>query len=75
MSEPRKKPKRSLLHYAPYLMGVFVAVLLVHDIFGTHGYLAMRQKRGIAAGHAGFEERSGDDSEDRARRVWPGAAE
>jgi len=34
-----------LLHYAPHLMAVFVAVLLVHDIFGTHGYLAMRQKR------------------------------
>ena len=45
MSEPRKKSKKSLLHYAPYVMGVFVAVLLVHDIFGTHGYLAMRQKR------------------------------
>ena len=45
MSESRKKSKKSLLHYAPYLMGVFVAVLLVHDIFGTHGYLAMRQKR------------------------------
>ena len=34
-----------MLHCAPYLMGVFVAVLLVHDIFGTHGYLAMRQKQ------------------------------
>jgi cell division protein FtsB len=45
MSELRKNSKKSLLHYAPYLMGVFVAVLLVHDIFGTHGYLAMRQKR------------------------------
>ena len=45
MSERRGKPKKSLLHYAPYLMGVFVAILLVHDIFGTHGYLAMRQKR------------------------------
>ena len=45
MSEPRKKSKKSLLHYAPYLMGLFVAVLLVHDVFGTHGYLAMRQKQ------------------------------
>ena len=45
MRELPKKSKKSLLHYAPYLMGVFVAVLLVHDIFGTHGYLAMRQKR------------------------------
>jgi cell division protein FtsL len=45
MSELRKKSKNNLLHYAPYMMGLFVAVLLVHDIFGTHGYLAMRQKR------------------------------
>ena len=45
MREPRTKSKNSLLHYAPYLMGVFVAVLLVHDIFGPHGYLAMRQKQ------------------------------
>ena len=45
MSESRKPSKKSLLHYAPYLMGVFVAVLLVHDIFGPHGYLAMRQKQ------------------------------
>jgi cell division protein FtsL len=41
----QKKLMDTLLHYAPHLMGVFVAVLLVHDIFGTHGYLAMRQKR------------------------------
>jgi cell division protein FtsL len=34
-----------LLHYAPHLMVVFVALLLVHDIFGTHGYLAMKQKQ------------------------------
>jgi cell division protein FtsL len=45
MNELQKKPEKSLLHYAPYLMGVFVALLLVHDIFGTHGYLAMRQKQ------------------------------
>ena len=45
MRETRRNSKKNLLHYAPYLMGVFVAVLLVHDIFGTHGYLAMRRKR------------------------------
>src|SRR5258705_3138977 len=57
MSEPRKKSKRSLLDYAPYLMGVFVAVLLVHDIFGTHGYLAMGQKRqGIQKIRQGMEK-------------------
>ncbi|HKM66344.1 MAG TPA: septum formation initiator family protein [Candidatus Acidoferrum sp.] len=45
MNELRGKSKRSLLQYAPYLMGVLVVVLLVHDVFGTHGYLAMRRKR------------------------------
>jgi cell division protein FtsL len=41
----QKRFTDKLLHYAPHLMGVFVGVLLVHDIFGTHGYLAMRQKQ------------------------------
>ena len=41
----QKKLTNKLLHYAPYLTGVFVALLLVHDIFGTHGYLAMKQKQ------------------------------
>jgi cell division protein FtsL len=45
MIEQRRKFSDRLLHYAPHLMGVFVAVLLVHDIFGAHGYLAMRQKQ------------------------------
>jgi cell division protein FtsL len=27
------------------LLVLFVALLLVHDVFGTHGYLAMRQKQ------------------------------
>jgi cell division protein FtsB len=30
--------------YGRHVLGIFVMVLLVHDIFGTHGYLAMRQK-------------------------------
>lgn len=41
----KKKFADILLHYAPHLMVVFVALLLVHDVFGTHGYLAMRQKQ------------------------------
>ena len=41
----QKKLTDKLLHYVPHLMGVFVALLLVHDIFGTHGYLAMKQKQ------------------------------
>ena len=45
MIEKDQKFADKLLKYGPLLMGVFVAVLLVHDVFGTHGYLAMRQKR------------------------------
>ncbi len=32
-----------LRHYGPALLGLLVLVLVVHDIFGTHGYLAMRR--------------------------------
>lgn len=41
----QKKFTDKLLHYAPLLMVAFVALLVVHDVFGTHGYLAMRQKQ------------------------------
>jgi cell division protein FtsL len=30
-------------HYGPALLGLLVLLLVVHDIFGTHGYLAMRR--------------------------------
>jgi cell division protein FtsL len=32
-----------LRHYGPALLGLLVLVLVVHDIFGTHGYLVMRR--------------------------------
>jgi cell division protein FtsB len=32
-----------LRHYGGVLLGLLVLVLVVHDIFGTHGYLAMRR--------------------------------
>src|SRR5260370_33990624 len=32
-----------LRHYGRALLGLLVLVLVVHDIFGTHGYLAMRR--------------------------------
>jgi cell division protein FtsL len=32
-----------LLRHGPALLVLFVAVLFVHDIFGTHGYLSMRR--------------------------------
>lgn len=34
-----------LRHYAGTLLGLLLLALLVHDIFGTHGYLAMRRTR------------------------------
>jgi len=33
------------VRYTPHLLIVFVGLLLIHDIFGTHGYLAMRRKQ------------------------------
>jgi len=30
-------------HYGPGLIGLLVLVMMVHDIFGTHGFLAMRR--------------------------------
>src|SRR5213595_2796851 len=32
-----------LRQYGPALLSLLVLVLVVHDIFGTHGYLAMRR--------------------------------
>jgi cell division protein FtsL len=32
-----------LRHYGRALIGLLVLVLVVHDIFGTHGFLAMRR--------------------------------
>ena len=31
-----------LRHYGGTLLGLLLLALLVHDVFGTHGYLAMR---------------------------------
>lgn len=37
---------RALLRrHAAALLGLLVLVLIVHDVFGTHGYLAMRRKQ------------------------------
>jgi cell division protein FtsL len=43
--EVEEKLKNLFLGYGPYLLVLVVALLLVHDIFGTHGYLAMRKKQ------------------------------
>jgi cell division protein FtsB len=31
--------------YGGHLLVTFVVVLLIHDVFGTHGFLAMRRKQ------------------------------
>jgi cell division protein FtsB len=41
--EANEKIGRLLKLYGSTLLGLLVLVLVVHDIFGTHGYLAMRR--------------------------------
>jgi cell division protein FtsB len=42
-SSATEKIQPVLRQYGPALLGLLVLVLVVHDIFGTHGYLAMRR--------------------------------
>ena len=39
------KVRTSLRHYGPHLLGLIVVVLLVHNVFGTHGFLALHRTR------------------------------
>jgi cell division protein FtsB len=41
-TEPEDKVREFLRHYGGTLLGLLLLALLVHDVFGTHGYLAMR---------------------------------
>ena len=41
--DAREKFDSLLKQYGPALLGLLVLVLVVHDIFGTHGFLAMRK--------------------------------
>jgi cell division protein FtsB len=41
--ESDERLPRLLRHYGGTLLGLLLLALLVHDIFGTHGYLAMRR--------------------------------
>jgi cell division protein FtsB len=41
--EANEKIRSVLRQYGRALLGLLVLVLVVHDIFGTHGYLAMRR--------------------------------
>ena len=37
--------RRLLSYYGRHLLVIFVVVLLVHDVFGPHGFLVMRRKQ------------------------------
>jgi cell division protein FtsB len=41
--DAREKLESTLWQYGRILLGLIVLVLIVHDIFGTHGFLAMRR--------------------------------
>lgn len=41
----KEKLKNLAQHYVPHLLAIFVAVLFVHGVFGTHGFLAMHHKQ------------------------------
>jgi cell division protein FtsL len=45
MVQSQEKWKGLAQHYGRHLLAVFVAVLLVHNVFGAHGFLAMHQKQ------------------------------
>jgi cell division protein FtsB len=41
----QQKLKNLFVSYGRYVLVLVVALLLVHDVFGTHGYLSMRKKQ------------------------------
>ena len=41
----QEKLRNLFVSYGRYLLVLVVGLLLVHDVFGTHGYLAMRKKQ------------------------------
>jgi len=45
MSVHTRTKRNVVRHYVPHLLALFVAVLFLHDVFGTHGFVAMRRKQ------------------------------
>jgi cell division protein FtsL len=53
-----------LRHYGGALLGLLLLALAVHDIFGTHGYLAMRHTgREIDKVNAGIEQLNNENGQ------------
>lgn len=40
-----ERARNFIHHYGRNLLIIFVVVLVVHDVFGPHGYLVMRRKQ------------------------------
>jgi cell division protein FtsB len=55
---------RSLMRqYGRGLLGLLIAVMIVHDVFGTHGFLAMRRTQSeIKKVKAGLEQLSKENA-------------
>jgi len=55
---------RSLLqHYGRGLLGLLIAVMIVHDVFGAHGFLAMRRTQSeIKKVKAGLDQLSKENA-------------
>ncbi|HEY4980180.1 MAG TPA: septum formation initiator family protein [Candidatus Acidoferrum sp.] len=41
----QERVQNLLTNYSRHVLVVFVAVLFVHDVFGTHGFIAMHRKQ------------------------------
>jgi cell division protein FtsB len=41
----QEKVQSLLTNYSRHVLVVFVVVLFVHDVFGTHGFIAMHRKQ------------------------------
>jgi cell division protein FtsB len=55
--DAKEKFELVLKQYGRALLGLLVLVLIVHDIFGPHGYLAMRHTQSeIKKVQAGFDQ-------------------
>jgi cell division protein FtsB len=45
LNSVEEKAKNIISRYGRQILVLFIVVLLVHDIFGPHGYLVMRRKQ------------------------------
>jgi cell division protein FtsL len=44
--DPQERVEKIFRHYGPHLLGLLVMILLVHNVFGAHGFLALHRTHG-----------------------------